>query len=814
MLSVWSKGSSLRRADHFIWLLGDPIQKTYEGVLRDLLHTVLTTEIEAPHRERLALMKTVCGSRWTSSNKAGSWSVEELKQILSRLTSCPGTKTFFLIDALDECGSQDNLGDLMDEILWISRLPDVKICVSCRPWHVFTRRLGRTPTLRLDQLTYGDMKIYVFGEVAKHEAELDIASDFRNETPEARKLIRDVVAAAEGVFLWTKLLVKALGREIRKGKTFEQLRCVLADFPPDLDRYFHKMIFERFSSSPRNRSDTAAVLKLALQIEMREQTTRPEDMKDYLARSFINFWLLNNKYLDKDFSWTTHCSKRYSRDDIEKMLRQTAGVLEETCNDLLVLVDRSTDNLGYSSSMEWDVQLVHRKVFDFLLTEENMRIIDARAPANLSSPAFIVDLAKLRCVTLLCDESAACSIMERRFVAASAWCIGQTTSDMPFMTACEELLIAHLAQSCRCFGTSHFRASVTWRLAELQMSKYFLKALPVHPHLVVDISSRRKSLFLDLVSCPPKTDMKGPDMTLLQAMMNLGCDPERDLAMNIAPWQERRLPPTNNAPWQPKPEQWCSHNLFELWLCRIKLEADMHSQAEGGSGGSHVMREAIAQHRRKNCEILELLLQHGADPECAPCVVDHDVEHLGTCRAMPLREIIPLVVPAAQLAQIEAVRVSCMDDVRRRAIRRKQRLKAVQHWVNWEKNLEFQLLHVTPHEQAELHRAYHGLARQFFHALIGYVSRQREHCEGACSRRFARFENKVSLWCVECDYKWLLCDTCNASQQQRSLLRPLCAGQGSSMGKHTFICEIPHVDGWWDAQMDTLKQWQQNSSWD
>lgn len=231
---MWSKGASLRRADPFIWLLGDPMQKTYEGVLRDFLHAVLTTEMKASDRERLSLMKTVCGSRWTSSNRAGAWSVEELKQILFRLTSSPGTKMFFLIDALDECGNQDDLGDLMGEILWISQLPNVKICVSCRPWHVFARRLAHTPTLRLDQLTYGDMKIYVSGEVAKHEAELDVACDFRNETPEVRKLIRDVVAAAKGVFHWTKLLVKALGREIRKGKNFEQLRCVLADFPPDL----------------------------------------------------------------------------------------------------------------------------------------------------------------------------------------------------------------------------------------------------------------------------------------------------------------------------------------------------------------------------------------------------------------------------------------------------------------------------------------------------------------------------------------------------------------------------------------------------
>jgi hypothetical protein len=108
------------------------------------------------------------------------------------LTPCADLKrqNFLLIDALDECDPQDRLGDLADVILWLSRFPNVKLCVSCRPWAAFTRRFDKATVLHLDQLTYHDMEVYIEKRLLSAEAEAELCSDFHDGTIPAKRLIR------------------------------------------------------------------------------------------------------------------------------------------------------------------------------------------------------------------------------------------------------------------------------------------------------------------------------------------------------------------------------------------------------------------------------------------------------------------------------------------------------------------------------------------------------------------------------------------------------------------------------------------------
>ena len=236
MLQAWAADAALLRADHFFWILGAPMQKSVEGLLRGILRSVLLGLSKSIGNTDA--IKHICSSRWQSPTANGMWSRQELKQMLTRLSSESGVKSFFLIDALDECEPQDRLNDLANEIAWLSQLKNVKICVSCRPWDVFTRKFETSISLRLDQLTRRDMETYIGARLTSTEEEKGWNTEFCNETRAAKQLIQNIARSAEGVFLWTELVVTAMCSEIRKGSNVERLSQIISDFPSDLDEYF------------------------------------------------------------------------------------------------------------------------------------------------------------------------------------------------------------------------------------------------------------------------------------------------------------------------------------------------------------------------------------------------------------------------------------------------------------------------------------------------------------------------------------------------------------------------------------------------
>lgn len=132
-LEMWTMGKELICAEHFFWIVGDTVQKSREGLLRHLLYSALLSLPE----DNLAFAKHVCGSRRLSNRNQRAWSYDGLYDMLVRLVSCPKARFVFMADALDECDPQDLHGRLADEMMKISQLPNVKLCVSCQPWSPF-----------------------------------------------------------------------------------------------------------------------------------------------------------------------------------------------------------------------------------------------------------------------------------------------------------------------------------------------------------------------------------------------------------------------------------------------------------------------------------------------------------------------------------------------------------------------------------------------------------------------------------------------------------------------------------------------------
>jgi hypothetical protein len=381
------RGRCSLRAEHFFWLLGSTVQKTVDGLLRSLLHSLLLSLLRSTLAGKLEAIKRICAPR-SQMDAHCAWSRSELIGMLTRLTSVPGVKSYLLVDALDECEPQDHLGDIANEILRISQLTNVNLCASHQPWQIFTRKFTHASILRLDGLTFCDMETYVRDRLTDVESEIVLGSDFQDNSQPAENLIRSLAHAAEGVFLWTELITKAICSEIRKGKRVEQLVQVMADFPTDLDEYFHKLIFGRIGRSSRNVKYTAAALRLAVKINAFEKVGGEHFENSPSARSCVNFWLLSNDHLRPGFSWQDYES--IVQPDIKLMLSHTATYLEETGKDLLVL-----------NKSDRNVNLIHRTAFDFLTDKKTHAALEEDVPGHFSDPDFISNLAKLRCMFII-----------------------------------------------------------------------------------------------------------------------------------------------------------------------------------------------------------------------------------------------------------------------------------------------------------------------------------------------------------------------------------------------------------------------------
>jgi hypothetical protein len=84
--------------------------------------------------------------------------LEDVRIILQDSTVC------FFIDGLDEfAGSPEELLLLIQQLRSLG--PHVKLCMASRPWNVFRDAFGQEANLRVEDLTYNDIKTFVTSEM-------------------------------------------------------------------------------------------------------------------------------------------------------------------------------------------------------------------------------------------------------------------------------------------------------------------------------------------------------------------------------------------------------------------------------------------------------------------------------------------------------------------------------------------------------------------------------------------------------------------------------------------------------------------------
>lgn len=129
--------------------------------------------------------------------------LEQLFQRLCTQDTVP-IKLFLLIDGLDEYkGDHLEIATIFNKL---SKLPNLKIFVSSRPLPIFDLAFESSPSLKLQNLTFDDIQIYVHDKLLNSPL---LAQMHRKDEKDIQTLI-DSVTSRAGVFLWVVLVCTSL----------------------------------------------------------------------------------------------------------------------------------------------------------------------------------------------------------------------------------------------------------------------------------------------------------------------------------------------------------------------------------------------------------------------------------------------------------------------------------------------------------------------------------------------------------------------------------------------------------------------------
>ncbi|KAF4913555.1 hypothetical protein CGCVW01_v010858 [Colletotrichum viniferum] len=220
LLGVWADKSDLVIAQHYFWSPGTTIQKSQEGLLRALLLQIF--------KQRTNLMRIACPDRWNFryADSFHPWSRTQLMAAFEKLGKHPEGKwrICLFIDGIDEYS-----GDHTD-----------LICVSSRPWIEFSDAFENTEwKLHLHDLSQADIHTFIRDELQGNGRFRRLRS--LNEG-DAESLALEIVARAQGVFLWVFLVVRSLLEGLRNEDDIHDLRMRLRALPTGLKDMFKRML--------------------------------------------------------------------------------------------------------------------------------------------------------------------------------------------------------------------------------------------------------------------------------------------------------------------------------------------------------------------------------------------------------------------------------------------------------------------------------------------------------------------------------------------------------------------------------------------
>ena len=237
----------------------------------------------------------------------------------------------------------------------------VKVCTTSRPWNIFQTALGHSESLRVEDLTFDDIKVYV---KAKFHANTEFKILRRRYPAFADQLLENIVAKASGVFLWVDIIVKSLLAGMRLVDRIQDFQRRLDKLPPDLENLYEKILPSLDPFYLKQAAQQFALIKLAESpLTILEFSFADEETPESAIR-----WGIGSMTEDQISLRVTAANRRLNS--------RTKGFLE---------ADRGLQSIqagGTHDPSKLTVQYLHRTVKDFIKSPKAQSFLQSSRDPN------------------------------------------------------------------------------------------------------------------------------------------------------------------------------------------------------------------------------------------------------------------------------------------------------------------------------------------------------------------------------------------------------------------------------------------------
>ncbi|KAK6515877.1 hypothetical protein TWF281_004468 [Arthrobotrys megalospora] len=396
-LSKWADGAALVTASFFFWAAtNDPLMKSQQGLLRSLMYQVL--------REIPDLIPQVFPDQWNQVVD-GVVSRDEIPEITSlgellrgfqSLSGClleVNVKLCLFLDGLDEYyGRPTDIIQLVESL----KAENIKLCVSSRPWNDFEAAFGVDHATKayMEEFNKGDIKLYV-SDTLQSKTQFQELVELEGHT-KAMELVRDIVEASQGVFLWVYLVVRELSDGLTDGNKFPDLLKRLHSLPTDLNNYFERILFT-VDEFYRDHHHTTTMFLITLEA----QEPLP----------LMVFWFVDQIQDDPEYGSKPEekamTMKRMSKEI--RVMRKRLNAYSKGLLESKFISTGKADTLSYSMLFNQRVDFLHRTVRDFLRTPDTQKQLNSRIRAGFNAEVAICQ-ALLALIKVLPPETSAFAV--------------------------------------------------------------------------------------------------------------------------------------------------------------------------------------------------------------------------------------------------------------------------------------------------------------------------------------------------------------------------------------------------------------------
>ncbi|CZR65405.1 uncharacterized protein PAC_15305 [Phialocephala subalpina] len=344
-------------ASFFFWNSGSIEQKSQTGLLRGLLHQILSKIPELipmafPVQYAQAYSQSVSKDQNASAVR---WSLRQLMTAFKHIIEQKSIpfNLCLIIDGLDEFDGDHEEMALLFKIL--AQAPNVKICLSSRPWQVFKGIFCKYPSLQLQDLTYSDIHTYVTGKFDQSAAFQRLSSD---DPTAVHLLVQEIVQKAAGVFLWVRIVVTSLIQGINNRDDIEILHQRLRLLPSELKPLYDHILNDHIdplykpwaSKAFQLTRNAREVLSFFDQACFNESEDRQFSLLDFL------FAIEENLEIPS--------VRAFSKEQLVAKCENAAILLNVRCGGLLEIPDLA------KSGPKAKIEYMHRTARDFLHSDD------------------------------------------------------------------------------------------------------------------------------------------------------------------------------------------------------------------------------------------------------------------------------------------------------------------------------------------------------------------------------------------------------------------------------------------------------------